>query len=111
MGVTIDICRRNTDKVSRARREMHELATKRQGKDTGVTALPVNTSMGRGFLLRIRTNGMSFVRLPWGVLYTTEMLTWHSSSVEQFVTADPVTRAPGSDINKAANCGVPTAAE
>lgn len=42
------------------------------GKALGV---PVSTSLGRGFLLRIREDGMTFVRLPWGVLYTTEVLT------------------------------------
>lgn len=42
------------------------------GKALGV---PVSTSLGRGFLLRLREDGVTFVRLPWGVLYTTEVLT------------------------------------
>ena len=35
----------------------------------------MNTFFGRGVLLRIRADGMTFVRLPWGVLYTREVLT------------------------------------
>lgn len=40
-----------------------------------VLGVPVKTSLGRGFLLRIRADGTTFVRLPWGVLYTMEVLT------------------------------------
>eukprot|EP00752_Nemacystus_decipiens_P009554 g8534.t1 len=39
-----------------------------------VLGVPVKTSLGRGFLLRVRADGMTFVRLPWGVLYTKEVL-------------------------------------
>lgn len=65
-------CRMDMTALSRARREMKDLADRSGAKMLGV---PACTTMGRGFLLRIRADGTSVVRLPWGVLYTSEMLT------------------------------------
>lgn len=66
----------NVEGLRQARRELSKFV----GKSGGCTAVgralgvPVSTSMGRGFLLRIRADNMAFVRLPWGVLYTVEVL-------------------------------------
>lgn len=62
--------------LSRAREYLVELISTSLGvRDTiSKLAVPVSTSMGRGFLLAVRADGMSFVRLPWGVLYTAERL-------------------------------------
>lgn len=60
-----------------ARRRLAE-AVKKSVEEEAVRrplGVPVKTSLGRGFLLRMRADGMIFVRLPWGVLYTTEVLT------------------------------------
>lgn len=65
--------------LSRARHQLVQLvsATATGGGRGGPVALavPANTTMGRGFLLAVRADGMSFVLLPWGVLYTRERLT------------------------------------
>lgn len=67
-----------TKRLPKARREASGSVAKSGravvaiGRALGV---PVKTCMGRGILLRIRADGMTFVRLPWGVLYTTEVLT------------------------------------
>ncbi|CAM9258111.1 unnamed protein product, partial [Hapterophycus canaliculatus] len=60
-----------------ARRKLAESVAKAVGDEAlrRPLGVPVNTSLGRGFLLRIRADGMIFVRLPWGILYTTEVLT------------------------------------
>lgn len=63
--------------LPQARRELTKFLAKPGGCAAVGRALgvPVSTSMGRGFLLRVRADNMAFVRLPWGVLYTTEVLT------------------------------------
>ncbi|CAM9240022.1 unnamed protein product, partial [Ectocarpus fasciculatus] len=69
---------KKTKRLPKARREASGSVAKSGravlaiGRALGV---PVKTCMGRGILLRIRADGMTFVRLPWGVLYTTEVLT------------------------------------
>jgi len=69
--------------------------------------VPVSTSLGRGFLLRIRADGMTFVRLPWGVLYTTEVLT-HGNVVPGRECVD--FEHPGAAPNIERGCVVPEAA-
>lgn len=69
--------------LSEARRELSDVVASSGGGAAAGTALlgvPVKTSFGRGFLLRIRADGMTFVRLPWGVLYTMEVLTRGSAA-------------------------------
>lgn len=63
--------------LPQARRVLSKLLAKSGGCTAAGRALgvPVNTSMGRGFLLGIRADSMAFVRLSWGVLYTAEVLT------------------------------------
>lgn len=66
-----------------------------------VLGVPVKTSVGRGFLLRIRADGMTFVRLPWGVLYTREALTRGSvasATVEEEDPAVPTSRGGGMEL-------------
>lgn len=70
-----------------ARRELSRLAANSGGSTAAAAAaaaalgVPVKTCLGRGLLLRIRADGMTFVRLPWGVLYTTEVLTRGNNAV------------------------------
>ncbi|CAM9120518.1 unnamed protein product [Scytosiphon promiscuus] len=68
---------RDITALFQARRKLAESVVKAVQEEAVRRPLgvPVNTSLGRGFLLRIRADGMIFVRLPWGVLYTTEVLT------------------------------------
>lgn len=62
--------------LPQARRALADVAANAGGRIAGIAlGVPVTTSLGRGFLLRIRADGMTFVRFPWGVLYTMEVLT------------------------------------
>ena len=65
---------RGITRLAQARRELSRAAVS-SGKGCLALGVPVNTFFGRGVLLRIRADGMTFVRLPWGVLYTREVLT------------------------------------
>ncbi|CAM9567283.1 unnamed protein product [Ectocarpus sp. 8 AP-2014] len=69
---------KKTNRLPKARREASSGPVAKSGRADAIgraLGVPVNTCMGRGILLRIRADGMTFVRLPWGVLYTTEVLT------------------------------------
>ena len=64
--------------LSRAREEMQRHSTEEaEGECGGDNALGVlvNTSMGKGILLQVRPNYVRLVQLPWGLLFTTEVLT------------------------------------
>lgn len=83
-----------------ARRKLALSVAKSAGDEAARRPLgvPVNTSLGRGFLLRMRADGMIFVRLPWGVLYTTEVLT-HARCIAGRTFSEP--EAPGFSGQKA----------
>lgn len=65
-----------TRRLPLARRQLPRVADNSGGGGTAGTVLgvPVQTPLGRGFLLGIRADGMTFVRLPWGVLYSRGVL-------------------------------------
>lgn len=64
--------------LSRAQECLIRLASDTSRAGANALAIPVSTTMGRGFLLAVRGDGMSFVRLPWGVLYTAKRLAFRS---------------------------------
>lgn len=94
LGVSAKQCRKDMAHVCRELdKAMSGVVAKLKGSGTGIVGLPVSTSLGRGLLLRIRADGMSFVRLPWGVLYTMEELTRGSHTTYPVVLDDPGTSA------------------
>lgn len=90
--------------LPRARRELSRVAAANsRGGCSGagaVVGVPVKTSLGRGFLLRIRADGMTFVRLPWGVLYSREVFT-RGNALDAAAAAasleDPASAVPNSE--------------
>lgn len=89
--------------LSRAREYLVQLASA-SGVGGGTLAVPVSTSMGRGFLLAIRADGMSFVRLPWGVLYTAERLTsWEKGDMNEVVRTTATSYCPAAATYGCAN--------